>query len=221
MSINELKENITDATEQLKDQFVEVKGQVISLVQAQADLLKSKNPLEEAYKLSQKIPNETIRSKFLSTLFGTIVPYVGTSNVVYKEFTPNKIVCTAENKRPIRNHIGQVHAVCMTLLAETATGFLVGLNMPSDRINLIKSYNVQFRKPSKGNITATATLTDEDIQYIKDTPKGELLIPCVVTDDNKEPIKVEMLWAWIPMSELAERREGKKKEDEEVSKEEV
>lgn len=167
------------------------------------------NALSKIYYTTKKMPKR-LRSLAISKIFGRVVPYVGTSKVIYEEFTPNKIVVSVENKRSIRNHIGQVHAVCMTLLAETATGFLVGLNMPSDRINLIKSYNVQFRKPSKGNITATATLTDEQRQYIMDNEKGELVIPCTVKDENKEPIIVEMVWAWIPKSELAARRDGKK-----------
>lgn len=167
------------------------------------------NQISQVYNATKDLPADA-RSAQITKIFGEVVPYVGTSQAVYEEFTPNKIVVSVENEKPIQNHIGQVHAVCMTLLAETATGFLVGLNMPSDRINLIKSYNVQFRKPSKGKITATATLTDEQRQFIMDNEKGELVIPCTVKDENKEPIIVEMLWAWIPMAELAARREGKK-----------
>ena len=167
------------------------------------------NQIAQVYQATKNLPVEA-RSAKITEIFGKVVPYVGTSQVVYEEFTPNKIVVSVDNEQPIQNHIGQVHAVCMTLLAETATGFLVGLNMPTDRINLIKSYNVQFRKPSKGKITATATLTDEQRQHIMDTQKGELIIPCTVKDENKEPIIVEMLWAWIPMAELAARREGRK-----------
>ncbi len=180
-----------------------------SIAQQQGKRLTSQNPLMHIYKLAEKIPNQKARTAFLSTLFGKVVPYTGTSDIIYEEFTPNRIVVSVKNKPSVRNHIGQVHAVCMTLLAETATGFLVALNMPADRINLIKSCHVDFLKPSKGDITAVATLTDEQIQFIKDNPKGELLIPCIVSDEHKQPITVEMLWAWIPRSELASRREGR------------
>lgn len=168
------------------------------------------NQINQIYNVVKNIP-QPLRSKAISKIFGRIVPYVGTSNAVYEVFTHNKIVVSVKNKKRTQNHIGQVHAVAMTLIAETATGFLIGLNIPNDRINLIKSYNVQFKRPSKGDMKATATLTDEQRQYILDNPKGELVVPCTVTDaSGKEPIIVEMLWAWIPKSELAARREGKK-----------
>ncbi|MBS9779545.1 MAG: DUF4442 domain-containing protein [Moraxellaceae bacterium] len=204
---DQLQNEIVGKVDQLKVEFIGKKDQLVDLVQAQADILKSKNPLVEAYKLSQKIPNKKVRNKLLTTVFSQIVPFVGTANVVYKEFTPNKVVVSVKNKRSVRNHIGQVHAVCVTLLAETATGFITALNMPSDRVCLIKSCKVDYKKPSKGNVTATATLTDEQVEFIKKTPKGELLIPCTVTDENQEVVEVEMLWVWLPKEELASRRD--------------
>lgn len=201
------KEEIIGKVDQLKVEIIGKKDQLVDLVQAQADILKSKSPLMEAYKLSQKIPNNKVRNKLLTTVFSQIVPFVGTANVVYKEFTPNKVVVSVKNKRSVRNHIGQVHAVCVTLLAETATGFITALNIPSDRVCLIKSCKVDYKKPAKGNVTATATLTDEQVEFIKNTPKGELLIPCTVTDEKQEVVEVEMLWAWLPKEELASRRD--------------
>ncbi|MGP4953571.1 DUF4442 domain-containing protein, partial [Psychrobacter sp. T6-1] len=98
--------------------------------------------------------------------------------------------------------------------AETATGFILGLNLPSDRILLIKSYSVNFYRPiKKGQIAAVASLSDEQRQHILDTPKGEMIIPCVIEDresaSSRDPITVEMMWAWIPKSELEARRQGK------------
>jgi hypothetical protein len=46
---------------------------------------------------------------------------------------------------------------------------------------------------------AVATLTPEDVARIATEPKGELWVPVTVTDESgNEPIKCEMLWAWIP-----------------------
>ncbi len=183
-----------------------------------SDSIQSKeisNPFTKILKAVQLLPKST-QSFVLTKAFSKLVPYVGTTGIVYEEVTPNKLVVSLENKKAVQNHIGSVHAVAVTLLAETATGFVLAMNLPSDRILLVKSYEVNFYRPvKKGQMAAIATLSDEQRQYILDTPKGEMVIPCVIEDRNSDsdraPITVEMTWAWIPKSELKQRREGKTK----------
>lgn len=173
------------------------------------------NPFTKILKAVQLLPKST-QSFVLTKAFSKIVPYVGTTGIVYEEVSPNKLVVSLENKKAVQNHIGSVHAVAVTLLAETATGFVLAVNLPSDRVLLVKSYEVNFYRPvKKGQIAAIATLSDEQRQYILDTPKGEMVIPCVIEDRNSDsdraPITVDMTWAWIPKSQLKQRREGKTK----------
>lgn len=173
------------------------------------------NPFTKILKAVNYLPKST-QSFILTKAFGKIVPYVGTTGIVYEEVTPNKLVVSLENKKAVQNHIGTVHAVAITLLAETATGFILGINLPTDRVLLVKSYEVNFYRPIKeGQIAAIASLSDEQRQYILDTPKGDMIIPCVIEDRNsnsdRAPIVVEMTWAWILKSELKQRREGKSK----------
>ncbi|WP_296405534.1 DUF4442 domain-containing protein [Psychrobacter sp.] len=170
------------------------------------------NPFTKILRATQFLP-DSAQSYILSKAFGKIVPYVGTTGIVYEKVTANKLVVSLENKKTVQNHIGTVHAVAVTLLAETATGFILGINLPSDRVLLLKSYHVNFYRPLKsGQIAATASLSDEQRQYILDTAKGEMVIPCVIEDRNADsdraPITVEMTWAWIPKSELKQRRKG-------------
>lgn len=157
------------------------------------------------------------RSSILSKAFGKVVPYVGTTGVYYETVKPNQVVVSLNNTKAVQNHIGSIHAVAITLLAETATGFILGLNLPSDRVLLIKSYSVNFYRPiKKGQIAAIASLTDEQRLDILNTPKGDMVIPCVIhdraSDNERDPIVVEMTWAWIPKSELEARRQGKTSE---------
>ena len=173
------------------------------------------NPFTKILKAVQLLP-ESAQSFVLTKTFSKIVPYVGTTGIVYEEVSPNKLIVSLNNKKSVQNHIGSVHAVAVTLLAETATGFILGINLPSDRILLVKSYEVNFYRPvKKGQIAAIATLSNEQRQYILDNPKGEMVIPCIIEDRNSDseraPITVEMTWAWIPKAELKQRREGKAK----------
>ncbi|WP_367106491.1 DUF4442 domain-containing protein [uncultured Psychrobacter sp.] len=154
------------------------------------------------------------RATILSKAFGKVVPYVGTTGVYYEMVEPNKVVVSLNNNKSVQNHIGSIHAVAVTLLAETATGFILGLNLPSDRVLLIKSYSVNFYRPlKKGQVAAIATLSDEQRLDILNTPKGEMVIPCVIddreSDSERDPIVVEMTWAWVLKSELEARREGR------------
>ena len=157
------------------------------------------------------------RSNILTKAFSKVVPYVGTTGLYYETVTPNEVVVSLNNRKAVQNHIGSIHAVAVTLLAETATGFVLGMNLPADRVLLIKSYAVNFYRPLKqGQVAAVASLSNEQRLEILNTPKGEMVIPCVIddreSDSERDPITVEMTWAWIPKAELAARRQGSNKE---------
>lgn len=160
------------------------------------------NRLSKLVKATAKLP-KGIRSTLWSKAFGRIVPMVGSANIRYLEVSHDKVVVKIENHRAMQNHIGQVHACAMALIAETATGFVTGMNVPDSCIVLIKSLKVDFKRPSKGAMTAIATLTDEQQKLMQSSEKGETLVSVVVTDEsNEEPIQCEMLWAWVAKSQL-------------------
>lgn len=141
---------------------------------------------------------EAIKMKTVSFILGNTVKYVGTSGVEFKKITPSELIVVLENKSKVRNHIGQIHAAATTLLAETATGIIVGVNIPDNKIPLMKSLKVDFIRRSKGTQTAVATLSEEQISLIKNTDKGETEVAVKVTDETgAEVVKASMLWAWI------------------------
>ncbi len=141
---------------------------------------------------------EGIRATLLSAAFGKVVPMVGTAGVRYDVVSPEQVVCTIKNRRNMQNHIGSLHAVAMALLAETATGFVVGVNLPDDKMPLIKSLKMDYKKLAKGDMKAVATLTDAQRQQIINEPKGEVLVSVVITDaSGNSPVEAEMLWAWV------------------------
>ncbi|HEX4869962.1 MAG TPA: DUF4442 domain-containing protein [Moraxellaceae bacterium] len=140
----------------------------------------------------------TLRATVVTGIFGRFVPFVGTSGLRYEELTPERVVVSIRNRRPVQNHIKGVHAAAMALLAETATGFAVGMNLPDDKLPLIKSLKVEYLKRTQGDMRAVATLSPEQVELIRSTPKGEVLVPVMVTDESgEEPIRCEMLWAWV------------------------
>ncbi|OTG84051.1 DUF4442 domain-containing protein [Acinetobacter sp. ANC 4648] len=160
------------------------------------------NRLAKLVKATAKFP-KGIRSTLWSKAFGRVVPMVGTAHIKYIEVSPSQVIVEIKNHRAMQNHIGQLHAVAMALLAETATGFVTGMNVPDTSIVLIKSIQIDYKRPSKGDMRAVATLTDEQIQLIQNSDKGETLVTVVITDETgQEPVQCEMLWAWVSKDRL-------------------
>jgi len=140
-----------------------------------------------------------LRPWLLDRAIGNTVKLVGTAGIHFEKISQNELVASQKNIVKMRNHIGQIHAATMILLAETATGILVGMNIPDDRLPLIKSLNTKFVRRTQGNMKAVATLTDEQIALIHAEEKGETYVAVKVTDETgEEVIEVEALWAWIP-----------------------
>lgn len=129
---------------------------------------------------------------------GKTVKFVGTAGIHFEKMTCHQVVITLHNTNKVQNHIGQIHAAATTLLAETATGMIVGMNIPDNKLPLMKNLSVKFIKRSIGQQKAVAILTDQQIKQIQETDKGDLLVPVKITDETEEEVIVaEMTWAWV------------------------
>lgn len=142
---------------------------------------------------------EFLRVKALTTFFGKLVKFTGTAGIKIEELSDRRAVISLKNKKSVQNHIGSVHAVASILIAESATGYLIGMNVPSTSVPVIKTIKADYVKRAKGNMKAVASLTEEQILAMQTLEKGETTVSVVVSDaDGKEPILMEMVWAWTP-----------------------
>ncbi|GGF61143.1 DUF4442 domain-containing protein [Alteromonas lipolytica] len=158
----------------------------------------STNPLRRYAERVNQYP-AWLSSRLLTWMFRYKVKLAGTAKVdiVSTDFT--QVTFRQPNYKKVQNHIGSVHAAAMALLAESATGFVVGLNLPGDKLPLIKSMNLQYVKRASGDMTAVATLSQEQIAMMQTEEKGETVVNVRVTDANNiEPLICEMVWAWVP-----------------------
>jgi len=139
------------------------------------------------------------RSKALTLLFGKAIPFTGTAGLKVESIDANNCVITLENKRRVQNHIGGIHACASLLLAETATGLLAGINIPDDKVPVVKSVTANYTRRAKGDMRVVAKLTDEQRQRMLNEDKGDVDIKVTVMDsEEKIPIEVTMIWAWTP-----------------------
>jgi acyl-coenzyme A thioesterase PaaI-like protein len=134
----------------------------------------------------------------LTLAFRYKVKLVGTTKIQIIDTDLQTVTFFVKNRSRVRNHIGQVHAATMALLAESATGFVVGLNLPGNKLPLIKSMNLKYVRRSVGSMKAIACVSDEQIEQMQTLERGDIMVSVTVTDQsNEEPIVCEMNWAWI------------------------
>ena len=156
------------------------------------------NRLSKIVKNIYQLP-KFLQPSALSLTLGNVVKFVGTAGIRFEKMQAEEVIVTLANKRKTQNHIGQVHAAATALLAETATGMVVGMNVPDDKIPLLKSMQVHYLKRSQGQQQAIASLDVTQIEHIKTAEKGEVSVPVVVKDAvGTIVVEVEMVWAWIP-----------------------
>jgi acyl-coenzyme A thioesterase PaaI-like protein len=139
------------------------------------------------------------RPWFRSVVMRRAVPFTGTAGLKFLQMTPDRVEIGIENVKKVQNHIGGVHASAMNLLAETATGMVVGMNVRDDCIPLAKELKMAFKKRATGNMRAVATLTAEQRSLMTASDKGEVKVAVTVTDEaGVHPVECEFVWAWIP-----------------------
>lgn len=155
------------------------------------------NPLRKFVDKVNTYPS-WLSAKLMTWVFRYKVKLAGTTGIEVLQTDGKTAAFRQKNKRKAQNHIGSVHAAAMALLAESCTGFIVGINLPGDKLPLIKRMDLNYVKRATGDMTAVASLTDEQIVLMQTAEKGEIKVKVTVTDATGiEPMECEMIWAWV------------------------
>jgi acyl-coenzyme A thioesterase PaaI-like protein len=156
------------------------------------------NRLERQLERLSEVP-AFARTWFRSVILRRAVPFTGTAGLDFLQMSNNRVEIGIQNHKKVQNHIGGVHASAMNLLAETATGMVVGMNVRDDCVPLAKELKMTFRKRATGSLRAVATLTDEQRAAMQASDKGEVNVAVTVTDEaGVNPVECEFVWAWVP-----------------------
>ncbi len=156
------------------------------------------NRLERQLERLSEVP-AFARPWFRSVVLRRAVPFTGTAGLDFLQMSSSLVEIGIKNEKKVHNHIGGVHASAMNLLAETATGMVVGMNVRDDCIPLAKELKMAFKKRATGSLRAVATLSDEQRALMRASEKGEVTVQVTVTDEaGVNPVECEFVWAWIP-----------------------
>ena len=135
----------------------------------------------------------------ITRLFRHMVKLSGTAKQDIVQTDIKTVTFRQRNLKRVQNHIGGIHAAGTALLGESATGFVVGTNLPGDKLPLLKSMQVNYLKRATGALEANASLTDEQIQMMRTEDKGEVEVAVTITDETGiEPVSAIYIWAWVP-----------------------
>ncbi len=138
------------------------------------------------------------REPVQTRLMGRFVPFLATAGLRFETISREAVRVSLRNRRPVQNHIQGIHACATALLAETATGFAVQMNIPDDKLILLKSMHIQYTKRAEGNLYAVARISDDMAARLQAEERGNFSVPCEVGDESGEaPVVVEMVWAWV------------------------
>jgi acyl-coenzyme A thioesterase PaaI-like protein len=156
------------------------------------------NRLERQLERLSEVP-AFARPWFRSVVLRRAVPFTGTAGLDFLQMGRERVEIGIRNEKKVQNHIGGIHASAMNLLAETATGMVVGMNVRDDCIPLAKELKMAFKKRATGSLRAVATLSAEQRALMQASDKGEVNVPVIVTDEaGVNPVECEFVWAWIP-----------------------
>ena len=147
-----------------------------------------------------------LRRPLVTRAIGEVIPFVDTAGCFIEAYTPRRVAVRLDNETRLRNHLGGLHAAALALLAETATGLVVALNVPDGSSPLLRTMDVSFDRFARSAVQAEATLTGEEGTQIQSRPLGQVEVDVTLTapDDETALVSGSLKWAWVPEDRLSE-----------------
>jgi len=151
-----------------------------------------------------------LRRPLVTNAVGTVIPFVDTAGCYIEAYTPRRVAVRLDNEARLRNHLGGLHAAALALLAETATGLVVALNVPDGSSPLLRTMDVSFDEFARDAVQAEATLTDDEGAQIQSRPLGQIEVDVTLAEPDGDTTLVSgvLKWAWMPEERVSEGGEN-------------
>jgi acyl-coenzyme A thioesterase PaaI-like protein len=146
-----------------------------------------------------------LRRPLVTSAVGATIPFVDTAGCFVEAYTPHRVAVRLDNETRLRNHLGGLHAAALALLAETATGLVVALNVPDGSSPLLRSMDISFDEFARDAVQADATLSEEESAQIRARPVGQIEVAVRLTEPAADAPLVSgtLTWAWLPEERLS------------------
>lgn len=145
-----------------------------------------------------------LRPPLVTQAVGEVIPFVDTAGCFVEVYTPHRVAVRLDNEERLQNHLGGLHAAALALLAETASGLVVALNVPDGSTPLLRTMDISFDEFARDAVQAEATLTDDEGGQIQSRPLGQIAVDVALTapEDDTALVAGTMTWAWVPEARL-------------------
>jgi hypothetical protein len=80
------------------------------------------------------------RSFLLTKLFSSKFKFAGIIGIIIQKSSLHEVIIGLANKTKVQNHIGAIDAAAV--LAESATGIVLGINIPDSKLLLLKTMKI-------------------------------------------------------------------------------
>jgi len=163
----------------------------------------STNPFVQIANRYPDVPPR-LRRPLVTKAVGEVIPFVETAGCFVEAYTPRRVAVRLDNEERLQNHLGGLHAAALALLAETATGLVVALNVPDDASPILRTMDVSFDEFARNAVQAEATLTRDETAQIQSRPLGQVEVEVRLTEPSDGAVIVSgtLKWAWLPEERL-------------------
>jgi acyl-coenzyme A thioesterase PaaI-like protein len=146
------------------------------------------------------------RRPLVTRAVGQVIPFVATAGCFVEAYTRTRVAVRLDNRHEVQNHLGGLHAAALALLAETASGLVVALNVPAGSAPLLRTMDVSFERFARGTVQAEATLSEAEADGIQSRPIGKIDVDVALTapEDDTTLVSSALQWAWVPEGRLGE-----------------
>jgi len=146
-----------------------------------------------------------VRPSLVTRAVGEVIPFVDTAGCFIEAYTPTRVAVRLDNRKGVQNHLGGLHAAALALLAETASGLVVALNVPTGSAPLLRTMDVSFDRFSRDTVQAEATLSNDETETIQSRPIGRIDVDVTLTapDGGETLVSSQLQWAWLPEERLS------------------
>lgn len=129
----------------------------------------------------------------LSRIVCLRAPYFGSIAPRIEMLSPGRCVVRLRDRRRVHNHLGTVHAIAMCNAAELAAGLATDAALDATHRWIPKSMQVNYLKPARGTLTATATVPPIAV----DEAGSECPVPVDVRNEAGEVVFRAVVSMWI------------------------
>lgn len=147
-----------------------------------------------------------LRRPLVTRAVGSVIPFVDTAGCFVEAYTNTRVAVRLNNREAVQNHLGGLHAAALALLAETASGLVVALNVPPASSPLLRTMDVSFDRFGRSAVQAEATLSETEADQIQSRPIGKVDVDVTLTapGDDTTLVSSSLQWAWVPEERLDE-----------------